>query len=58
MERGVDLGDPRWQRLALTGSADAAPFALADPKETPADPEVDFPVGLQLLLGVLRGRDK
>jgi hypothetical protein len=58
MQKGVDLGDPRWQHVALSEGAPYARFALQAAGRTPADKDPDFRVGLQLLLGLLGGHDR
>lgn len=56
IERGVDLGDPRWQRVALGEATAHTEFTLEATQDGPGDSEADFRVGLQLLLGLLGER--
>jgi hypothetical protein len=56
VRRGIRLSDPRWSRLALARSVPFTVFELHGEQATEA--QDDFPVGLQLLMGLLEdGQD-
>jgi hypothetical protein len=55
VKKGIALSDERWSRLTVESRTPHTVFAL-DPQPTAAaDP--DFRVGLQLLMGLLQGRE-
>jgi hypothetical protein len=55
VRKGVGVSDPRWQRVAVESNAPCSRFTLEAAGETGSDE--DFRVGLQLLLGMLDGKD-
>jgi hypothetical protein len=53
-ERGIAIGDPRWQRLEIRPRDGRPRFHLPDDSTTKAAPaEPDFGVGLALLMSLL-----
>ena len=54
VRRGIRLSDPRWSQLAISRSIPFTVFELHG--ERAAESQDDFPVGLQLLMGLLEDR--
>jgi hypothetical protein len=55
VKKGIALSDERWPRLTVESRSPHTVFAL-DQQPTP-EVEPDFRVGLQLLMGLLQGRE-
>jgi len=55
VKKGITLSDERWQRLTVASRAPHTVFALDACAQAAVDP--DFRVGLQLLMGLLEGRE-
>jgi len=55
VKKGIPLSDERWQRLTAESRTPHAVFALDPHTSAAVDP--DFRVGLQLLMGLLAGRE-
>ena len=51
VKKGVSLSDVRWQRLSIAAEAPHTRFRLE--ASGVAEPDADFRVGLQLLMGML-----
>ena len=51
---GISVSDPRWQRLTIENERPYTEFVLRE--EAEGEPDDDFKVGLQLLMGMF-GRD-
>ncbi len=56
MKRGIELSDPRWHRVTVKSNTQYTVFALEGDLEP--DPDVDFRVGLQLLMGILENHEE
>jgi hypothetical protein len=54
-KNGIALSDERWPRLTVESRSPHAIFSLDERTSAAADP--DFRVGLQLLMGLLEGRE-
>lgn len=55
VKKGIGLSDTRWQRVTIATDSPGREFTLLAGDET--QPDADFRVGLQLLMGLL-GTDK
>jgi hypothetical protein len=55
LKKGIALSDERWPRLTVASRSPHTVFALEPAASKAADP--DFRVGLQLLMGLLEGRE-
>jgi len=53
---GIHISDPRWQQLSITRQGPVTQFVLDAPR--PGEPDDDFKVGLQLLMGMLGGGER
>jgi len=51
LKAGIRISDERWQSLSMTRRGGVVEFALDEPGR--GDPDEDFRVGLQLLMGML-----
>ena len=57
VEKGVEVGDPRWKRLEVHRSGAKLRFRLPAGGPAQAEPRDDFSVGLALLMAVLHPED-
>jgi len=56
VKKGVELSDPRWQRVTIDTNTPHSHFTLDEAATDPSSDE-DFRVGLQLLVGLLEPAD-